>query len=207
MSVIQPHDVWAIVTTNSPECFITKLQANQNAVLLLFRRSDITDRSGYLIEELCMHRETFITYLLYDDPHPHAVTCWCRSYPDNLSDVPGLWHYPLRISLPNLIILDLTLNDALYWLLPILNTLTASSPLRRIHLRFCDDFRDLPFSFPFSEVDCRLSHLPNVKVLISWATKKSEPFVKYFRRKLPHLTLECRLRVLYSEGRAASLFY
>jgi hypothetical protein len=136
------------------------------------------------------------TKLLYDPRDKHREDCVCHSLPEDLATYPGRWQSPLNISFPNLAILDLEMDDAVMWLIPILDTMSPSSPLRRLLIRHCDDADLQPLPFPSDGIDRCLAHLPRVRVLLAWQTD----FVDSLRLRLPQLESEGRLKVLSISG-------
>jgi len=74
-------------------------------------------------------------------------------YPNDLHKVDGPWHQPLPFTLPNLVVLDICFQEAMYWLPSILQAVTLA--LKRIILRDGDDITDSGrvFDFPITELN------------------------------------------------------
>ena len=188
-----------VITTSDPEFLRRAVHAHQFSPFIILRRPARPTDGGYAPERIHMHRvilqteQKFIGKTYTDEQYrTFEGECW----PDDLSQVTGLWTQPLNCSLSNLVIVDLTIHDALFWVIPILDALGNSPALRRLILRFRDDWDLLPFPFPFLSLDQRVSAIPSASVLIAWAEDKT-PFVDVFRRNLPRLHEAGKLRPLY----------
>jgi hypothetical protein len=98
--------------------------------------------------------------------------------------------------------LDLGIEDAIFWIVPILNATDPISPLRRIFVRSCEDWNTKAFPFPFDALDELLSFRPAAKLLIGWAydDEVSDAFVKTFQTKLPLLHSRGSIGILYAAG-------
>lgn len=189
-----------ILTTNDPTTLLSELESNQLASFLILRRPIDLRPSGYLIErvhersELCKTRQAF------------GLVCYEESEEDEEYDaivpVSHLWELPLQLSFPDLVVLDLGMEDAVLWMIPILNAISPSSPFRRLLLRNCDSWTLQARPFPFMALDNSLRARPEVKVLLGWAMDKDDgtAYVSYFRSRLQRLESDGRLAILYRDG-------
>lgn len=101
-------------------------------------------------------------------------------YPEDIQRIEGIWLESLP-SFTNLVVLDMDINLALFWLLPILGA-TTSTFLRRICLRNTDDFFQLSMRFPAVELDLVLDEdFPLTKIILLFPTPAS---INYFSRKM-----------------------
>jgi len=185
-----------ILTTNDPQTLLRRLESHRRDVALVLRRPHNLTPSGYDVE--CMKNDSTLVQdaKLFDLPgYPEEdLSGGSEAY------VVGPWDYPLSFSFPNLVLLDLAMDDAVLWLIPILNTMTRSSPFRRLLLRFCDDWALKARPFPFEALDFRLKSLPDVRVLVGFAEDGDVAFVGHFKKNLPQLKSEGRLAIIYTRG-------
>lgn len=198
----QKNIPFLVIYADAPEIFLFELSHCSNAAFLVIRRTlpEALRQYEYLIEDVYRYRKE-----LEDTGVPSSSILY-RNYrdgywPDDLTDFPGLWQYPLRLTFPHIIFLDLSIQDATLWLIRILDA-TDSGPLRRIFIRSCADWNDQVLPFPFEALDRQLSFRPAAKLLIGWAygDDKSDGFINVFRRNLPRLTMSARLGILYGRG-------
>jgi hypothetical protein len=119
--------------------------------------------------------------------------------PGDLSKLPGLWKAPLEFGFPNLMLIDFSMDDVIYWLMPILEAIELNTAFRRIVLRDCESCDEYAIPFPFHAFDSHLDHCPAVKVLLAWAEGDEDPFPKVWRARLPLLEAAGRIQVLYSD--------
>lgn len=193
---------FVVIYADAPEILLFELSYGCNAAFLVIRRTlpAALRQYDYLIEDVYRYRKE-----LEDTGVPPSSILY-RSYrdgdwPDDLTEVPGLWQYPLRITFPNLTFLDLSIQDATLWLMPILDA-TDSGALRRVFIRSCADWDDQVLPFPFEALDRQLSFRPAAKLLIGWAYGHDEcdSFINVFRSNLPRLTVSGRLGILSGRG-------
>jgi hypothetical protein len=193
-----------IIYADAPEILLFELSHSANAAFLVIRRTlpVALCQYEYLIEDVYLYRkeikDTGVPYRNYRD----------GDWPEYLTEVPGLWQYPLRTTFPNLTFLDLSIQDATLWLMPILNV-TDSGVLRRVFIRSCVDWGDQVLPFPFEALDQQLSIRPAAKLLIGWAygDKESDCFISVFRNNLPRLTISGRLGILFARGSNCKYFF
>lgn len=97
-------------------------------------------------------------------------------YPRDLRDVDGPWRHPLPFIFPNLVILDIHLAEATYWLPTILRAVTSA--LKRIILRDGDDIIDSArvFDFPVQKLNEFLQGHPETRLIL--------PFVSFDERAI-----------------------
>lgn len=75
--------------------------------------------------------------------------------------------------------LDIPIDDAVYWLIRILRSVHSSAPLRRILLRNCHDCLATILPFPFEQLDDILARRKDAKLLLAWAQTDDEVFIKF----------------------------
>jgi hypothetical protein len=123
-------------------------------------------------------------------------------WPHDLSTVPGLWQYPLTFEFLSLTILNLGVQDAALWLIPILAATLSDAPLRRILITHCASWDECLQPFPFEALDEQLGSRPQAKLLIGWATDdaESDEFVNVFKTRLPIANSLGKVGILYSDG-------
>lgn len=203
MSIVHTHLDLSIIKSNDPAIFLSKLESARHAAYLILRRPSNCTESHYLIERIHDHRQTLVVHKRYtgaefsrDAFHHFEGVRW----PGDLSAVPGPWRHPLHFSFPRLVVLDMGMQDAVLWLVPILKAIEPGAPFRRLLLRFCDDHDAQALPFPFEALDHCLSTIPTAKLLIGWAWGGIPEFAKTFRRNLPKLESEGRIMILHSLG-------
>jgi hypothetical protein len=91
--------------------------------------------------------------LQYNPEDIHREDCPCCIWPEDLRLLRGPWQTPLHILFPNLVILDMEIDDIIMWLMPILNTMNASSPLHWLLIQNCDDTDLQALPFPSEAID------------------------------------------------------
>ena len=112
-----------------------------------------------------------------------------------------MWNEPLTFSFTNITLLDLTMDDAVLWLVMILEAIPSSTSLQRLIIRFCKSWDESALPFPFADLDRLLSTFPDAKLLIAWGWGGGEDsFIEDFRRQLPILASRGFIGVLYSSG-------
>lgn len=196
---------FTIIPSNVPETLMSALYIKRRASFLVFRRpvSARSRSSGYIIETVHGKRGRLLCRLATcgveiteDKWYYHGGLYW----PDDLAALPGPWKDPLTFSFPRLMLLDLDVRDAVYWLMPILQAMDPHTPFRRVILRGCVDYDEHAVSFPFGAFDSYLDHWPAAKVLIGWAGSEEDYFIQVWRTCLPKLEAAGRIGVLYSYG-------
>jgi hypothetical protein len=195
-----------IVTANSPECLLDLLRTKHMTTSFLIIRRPLPktwSTSGYYIERVLEHRRVLQARLelrqkaySVDDWFFHGGLFW----PEDLTTLPGPWKAPLDFVFPHLMLVDLDIEDAVYWVIPILQAIGPDAPFRRIILRECDGCDELAIPFPFGAFDRHLDERPAVMVLIGWAVSEKDEFIEKWRSRLPKLESGGRMRVLYSDG-------
>jgi hypothetical protein len=190
------------IYTHAPENTLVQLRNYRDASFLAIRRVwSFPRRCSYVIEDIYSYRTLTLggfspppspPYRNFDDAH----------WPQDLTEVPGLWKYPLQFSFSNLTFLDLTIDDANYWLVPILVATDPAAPLRRVFIRGCMNYDDRVLPFPFEAVDKELGSRPEAKLLLGWAYDDEliDGFIYDFRHNLPQLNSSGRIGVLYGGG-------
>lgn len=144
-------------------------------------------QSSYLPDQVASHRYTFELRLsLHKKPYDpeEYVTYEGTTYPTDLSRVPGLWSTPLEFTFDNLVVLNMDMPTAIYWAIPIIKA--TSTKLRRLILQRIDEYTDMPFAFPYTELDHCLVARPLVKAIMIYGHAPSQQFL---RHKLPLLNL------------------
>lgn len=124
----------------------------------------------YLPDLVALHRNYLDHYLeVFLIPYTEShFRCFNEvEYPLDLTTVEGVWKDPLP-NFANLIVLDLNLKSAIYWLIPIISAVRKAGPLRRIIIREIDD--DTPWTFNWRELDLKLANLPFVYLIIVYPT-------------------------------------
>jgi len=93
-----------------------------------------------------------------------------KSYPMDLRKVAGLWHSNLPFTFPNIVILDICLGEATYWLPSILEAIT--SVLKRIILRDGGDIIDSTrvYDFPVGKLYQYLQEHPETSLLLPFVS-------------------------------------
>jgi hypothetical protein len=199
------HPRATIIYSNDPHHLRSALSDKQTASFLILRRPPSAGRlpSGYYIDYVHVHRGV-LERLQYLTTVPATRNQWFHYHglywPHDLSILPGPWRSPLSFSFHRLTILDLDLHDAVYWLIPILNAVRPTAPLRRVILRGCDDHDSHPLPFPFADFDTCLMAWPAAKVLLGWAFIEDAPFIAEWHQHLPTLASTNRIAILYSGG-------
>lgn len=115
-------------------------------------------------------------------------------YPLNLGTIDGLWRDPIPVKYNSLVVLDIDISKAIYWLLPILSAASDSPHFRRLILRDTDDFNALPFPLQVTELDLVLSDMPAVNVILLFP---SEASIAYFTASLPLTNHYQRLKWIF----------
>lgn len=206
---------FVIISAHTPESAVVSLRKASGATFLWIQRPVGIPSSGYVVEKLGTMREALRIMGRSSLPDSQA-TSWPENvelsnmrvpWPRELTDVPGLWKYPLNTTFYNLKVLDLEISDAVYWLIPILQATHSSAPLQRILLRSCDNYMWTVVPFQFKKLEEILQGRPAVKLLLAWARTDDDPFVKAFRRKLRNLDEGGRIGVLYDSGPKCKLQY
>ena len=202
---INSRPPFKILSAFDPDTMRSLLFSNRAFPFLILRRppSPAYSRSGYYIEFIHNTRAQLHAHRLFTG-HPISRNQWFYHdglyWPDDLSFFPGPWKYPLTFSFSRLTILDIDVQDAVYWLLPILAAIESHAPLRRIILRGCVDYDSHPIPFPFDSFDTSLHPWPDAKLLLAWAESEDAPFIAEWRARLPTLNAENRIAILYSDG-------
>jgi hypothetical protein len=97
-------------------------------------------------------------------------------------------------------LLDLDIQDAVYWLMPILQAIKTYAPFRRVILRGCVDYDGHAIPFPFRDFDSQLERWSDAKVLLAWAESDKEKWIRDWQQRLPTLESAGRIGLLYSGG-------
>lgn len=131
---------------------------------------------NYLPRRINLARLDYLTSLSGNRTDDHIHMYGGKIYPNDLCKVDGPWHYPLPFTFPNLVILDICLQEATYWLPSILGAVTPA--LKRILLRDGDDIIDSTrvFEFPVQQLYHFLQEHPETKLLL--------PFVSFDERAI-----------------------
>lgn len=190
------------ITSNDPETLLQRLQSNCTASLLTLRRPS-KGKSGYDIERVYQHRLLLALRMQctnYKPSHEEEFFFEEARWPDNLANIYGLWNEPLTFSFENIQLLDLTMDDAVLWLVTILEAIHPSAPLQRLIIRFCEDWDQSALPFPFADLDRLLNGFPNAKLLIAWGWGRNDSFARSFTLRLPILSSKGWIKVLYSNG-------
>ena len=75
-------------------------------------------------------------------------------------------------------LLDLNVQDAVYWLMPILQATSTYAPFCRVILCGCVDYDGYALPFPFRAFDRQLERWPDTKVLLAWAQSDKEGWIQ-----------------------------
>lgn len=195
----------SIVQQHSPNSALQALCEHKNAAHLIVRRP-VDRESTYEPDLVSAHRSTIISRMLISGlPYiPASYVAFNNEvYPYDLSTISGPWLSPLPFLFKNLMVLDIALDDAIYWMFGILNATCESTSLRRIILRNPDDLRYLPFQFPFMELDHILTDRPAIKVILLFG---NQPTVQEICSNLPLLVLRNGLANM-AEGKFHVIFH
>lgn len=140
-----------------------------------------------ILRDIRLHGGTYtpVDYMMYES----------RNYPHDLSAIYGIWREPLGFTFKNLVVLDMEIREALYWLFPILHA--TGQHLRRIILRQLQQLEGLAFPFPFTQLDHYLYDRYEVKVIILFP---DEGEMTMMQEKLPLLHYLTRLEHINAEG-------
>jgi hypothetical protein len=193
-----------IVSTNNSDVLLSLLRNNCISQYLIIRHpASKSSTSSNVIEQIYAHRRNLQFMHAIEGEHFTSNQWYMHHgqyWPDDLSTVRGPWSTPLPFSFTRLTILDLNIEDAVYWLIPILNAVIQDAPLRRLILRGCVDHDDYVHPFQFGALDDSLSRWPLARLLIAWAVSEKDPFIAHWRSNLPTLQSAGRVDVLYSGG-------
>lgn len=124
-------------------------------------------------------------------------------YDTDLSTIDGVWNDPLP-AFSNLVVIDIEITSAIYWLIPILTACCDNLFLRRVIIRDVDDLALTSWDFPAKKVDLLLSDLPLVQVILVYPP---EQYAKYIMNAMPLTMHFKRLHSLVPGKVAFSLFY
>jgi hypothetical protein len=193
---------FTIIHSSSPEILLFQLEKNQDASFFTLRRQRPEGRVCYLVEMAHKMQQMVDEHKLPPQPEWCRYYLGCEDWPRDLTTVPGLWKYPIPFKFSNLTFLDLGIEDATFWIIPLLNATDPAAPLRRIFIRSCCELKAQPFSFPFDALDEALGFYPAAKLLIGWAynDEATDMFIKIFQTRLPLLYSRGGIGVLYAAG-------
>jgi hypothetical protein len=199
-----PSPNFTIITADDPETILSTLPTKRTATFLIIRRSvRFSSNFSYYIERVHSHRNLLlISYhmegrkIQYNGWYYHGGLYW----PGDLGKLPGPWKNPFTFTFPRLMLLDLDIHDAVYWLMPILQATKTYALLRHVILRGCIDYDDHAIPFPFQAFNAQLEHWPDAKVLLAWAQSDREQWIQDWRKSLPRLESAGRIGLLYSAG-------
>ncbi|KAF8808355.1 hypothetical protein BYT27DRAFT_7210899 [Phlegmacium glaucopus] len=173
----------SIITTHHPGSFLKTLEDDSHMKYLVIRRPVKGGRGGYILEEVHMRRNVLelvegVTGIPYTQTEYdfYSGIYW----PKDLREVRTLWQTELTFTFLNLRLLDVGIRDAVIWLTLIIDSIPASTVLRRVIVRNCHDW--------------------NMQLLIGWAYEDDEPFIAVFRQRLPTLQNAGKIAVLYCAG-------
>jgi hypothetical protein len=195
---------FSILVSNSPEEAIALLRIKRKTKFLILRcPHPLPRRSGYIVEQVKTHRSLLeiqnaargVEYTM-EEWHTYKGS----RYPADLSELPGLWKNPLDFRFSNLTLVDLPINHAIYWTMPILQAIEPTAPFRRIIIRHCQDWNTFAIPFPFQAFDSHLMHRPAAKVLLAFVGHENDRFPAAWRARLPLLEAAGRIGLLYSWG-------
>jgi hypothetical protein len=202
--ILSPSPKFTIIAADDPEIILSMLPTKRTATFLIFRRSaQFSSDLLYYIERIHTHRQLLLISCLMDkreiqdnERDYHEGLYW----PSDLGELPGPWKNPLPFTFPRLMLLDLDVRDAVYWLMPILQAIKTYAPFRRVILRGCVDYNNHAIPFPFEAFDTQLEPWPDAKVLLTWAYSDKDEWIQYWRESLPRLEAVGRIGLLYAAG-------
>jgi hypothetical protein len=194
---------FSILISHTPEHLIALLRVKRKTRFLILRRTHPPPpEPGYYVERVQKHRARLEMASEFDGEE-YSREDWhifeglyC---PTDLSVLPGLWKSPLGFGFPNLTLVDFTLQDAVYWTMPILQAIEPTAPLRRIVIRGCQDW-EYEIPFPFHAFDAHLIDRPTVKVLLAFVLGDEDDFPAQWKERLPMLEAAGRIGLLYGYG-------
>lgn len=192
-----------VVVADSPEILLLKLRWCRGIRCITIRRSLPTNirKSTYVVEDA-----HYVRIALQDINIPYRSELYNTlhgvRWPHDLSTVPGLWQYPLTFKFHSLTILNLGVDDAALWLIPILVATDPAAPLRRVLITQCAGWDECLQPFPFQALDEQLGSRPQAKLLVAWASDDGEldDFIDVFKSRLPLINSTGRIGVLYADG-------
>ncbi|KAF8804286.1 hypothetical protein BYT27DRAFT_7214003 [Phlegmacium glaucopus] len=162
--VISPPNL-TIITTHHPTSFLNTLHHHCRMQYLILRRPFDHHNNGYILEQVYAHRaalkrleETEGYSYSQEEYNFFGGVHW----PNDLLEVDTMWRYDFEFefTFPNLRLLNLSIEDAVLWLIPILRSATASPVLRRVIIRHCNYWNIQLYDFPFGKLDEILSAFP-----------------------------------------------